>query len=303
MASISAALISYLDQRGYRARVVSISRAAEIEELFSSLKQSGAIAPDFYPDIVKYLNFDFASILPEAKSIIIAASPQPLTRVDFAGKKAIIPPTYIYRDIWNGQLEAVRGFLEPRGFKVKRARLPLKTLAVRSGLARYGRNNIAYIEGMGSFHRLGAFYSDMPCGDETWGEPQSMGLCQTCKACIKACPTSAITADRFLIRAERCLTHFNESEKAMPDWVKPEWHNAMLGCMRCQEACPIDKPFLKQEREAEESFSAAETEQILAGIPKEKLPAATLAKLDALCLGDDDVYPLLRRNLALLLNR
>jgi epoxyqueuosine reductase len=38
----------------------------------------------------------------------------------------------------------------------------LKRLAVRSGLARYGRNNVTYVEGMGSFLELSASLTDMP---------------------------------------------------------------------------------------------------------------------------------------------
>jgi len=37
--------------------------------------------------------------------------------------------------------------------------VPIDRLAVRGGLATYGRNNVTYVPGMGSFHRLSAFYS------------------------------------------------------------------------------------------------------------------------------------------------
>jgi epoxyqueuosine reductase len=36
--------------------------------------------------------------------------------------------------------------------------LPLKSLAVRSGLAAYGRNNVCYVPGMGSFLELVGLY-------------------------------------------------------------------------------------------------------------------------------------------------
>jgi epoxyqueuosine reductase len=303
MAAKSSELIEHLERGGFRAQVVSTARIGEIESTFADLKQSGAISDDFYPYLTRYFNFDYRASLPEAKSITIVASPQPPTRVLFAGQNVVIPSTYIYRDIWKSQLNSVTEFVESRGYRVKRARLPFKTLAVRSGLGKYGRNNICYIEGMGSFHRLGAFYSDMPCDDDSWSEPQSMNLCLTCKACLNACPTGCISEDRFLVHAERCLTHFNESEDAFPGWIKPEWHNALLGCMECQKACPANKPFLGLTREASESFSEAETEQILRGAPLETLAPELKTRLESLCLTEEDVYPLLKRNLSLLLKR
>jgi epoxyqueuosine reductase len=303
VASVCTELSDFLSATGYTARIVSIARVSELQSLLERLKQDGSVSAAFYPELTRYFNFDYAKSLPGARSIIIIASPQPPTRVAFGDQTVIIPPTYIYRDIWKGQLTAVTEFLEPRGFRVARARLPFKTLAVRSGLAKYGRNNISYIEGMGSFHRLGAFYSDAPCGEDSWNEPQSMRPCQTCKVCLKACPTGCIADDRFLIHADRCLTHFNENEKTLPDWIKAAWHNALLGCMECQKACPVNKPHLGSTREAEVVFSESETRQILDGEPLDTLTPELKAKLESLCLTDEDVYPLLKRNLSLLLKR
>ena len=36
----------------------------------------------------------------------------------------------------------------------------MKLAAVRSGLAQYGRNNICYVEGMGSFFSFHAYLTD-----------------------------------------------------------------------------------------------------------------------------------------------
>ena len=35
-----------------------------------------------------------------------------------------------------------------------------------------------------------------------------------------------------------------EAKIPFPTWIKPEWHNCIVGCMRCQAACPENKPFL-----------------------------------------------------------
>ncbi len=56
----------------------------------------------------------------------------------------------------------MRSILGPAGIEVARARIPVKLLAVRTGLAQYGRNNIAYVRNMGSLVRLDAFCTDAP---------------------------------------------------------------------------------------------------------------------------------------------
>ncbi len=302
MATHISELIEYLAKGGCKARVVSISRLAEAESALLELKRTGLISTDFYPELAKYFNFDYKAALPEARSIVIVASPQLPTKVSFGSHAVIIPPTYIYSDIWKKQLKRVTDFLQPRGYRVARARLPFKTLAVRSGLGRYGRNNLCYIPGMSSFSRLAAFYSDMPCEQDGWGAPEVMKLCKTCQSCLDKCPTGCISVDRFLIHADRCLTHFNESENPLPGWINPEWHNALLGCMICQKVCPLNKEFLEKPQDATEAFTSAETDEILSGTPQENLRPATLTKLESLCLADSDVYPILKRNLSLLID-
>jgi epoxyqueuosine reductase len=296
----STGVVKNLSAQGYQARVVKVSRALELEASIETLRGQGCFSPDFYDkELAKFLDFNYAAKLPQAKSIVIMAAFQPPTRVRFGDSSLVIPPTYIYRDIWEGSLNTITELLIPEGYHVARARLPLKTLAVRSGLGSYGRNNICYVPGMGSFHRLGAFYADMPCVEDNWQEPAMMEMCEKCRLCQTNCPTGAILPDRFLVDAGRCLTFFNEHEEDFPDWVKPEWHNAILGCMKCQEVCPADRKLISKTIESTISFTAEETGLIRRRTPLEKLPAKTQEKLHALCLDDD--YLMVARNIDCLL--
>jgi len=297
-------LLEKLHKRGYLARVVKIERVAELESVISKLNAQGMFNPQFYQrELAHYLNFDYKSILPGARSVIVMAAPQPPVYVNFGSHSVVIPPTYVYRDIWEGTLAALNGLLTPQGFKTARARLPLKTLAVRSGLGHYGRNNICYVPGMGSCHRLGAFYSDMPCDSDDWGEPHVMKLCQSCTLCLENCPTHCIRSERFLIDAGNCITYYNEYEDAFPGWLKPEWHNALLGCLVCQKVCPLNKAFMDKATTPEEVFTEEETREILGKTPLSELSPETQAKLYRLCLSDSDVYPLVARNLSFLLRQ
>ena len=151
------------------------------------------------------------------------------------------------------------------------ANLPLKLLAVRSGLAEYGKNNVSYIGGMGSFYRLAAFVSDLPFSQDNFLELAVMEQCKECNACLKACPTEAIASDRFLLHGERCLTFHNERDGEFPNWINPSWHNCLVGCMICQKVCPVDKDFRK-EVVVGPVFSEGETACLLGGIFAENMP-------------------------------
>ena len=246
----------------------------------------------------------FDTTLPDGSrngTLIIVAAPQPPVRVAFTfnGRQhhTEIPPTY-HHAVGDTARDLLRGYLDSHGYHLWDLHLPKKLLAVHSGLARYGRNNLAYIPGLGSYHRLIAFASDLPVPDRHWGELQALELCHTCRACVRKCPTGAIDEQRFLIHAERCLTRFNENPDPFPAWIDPDSHHAPVGCMRCQETCPENKD-LQDWYAPGETFSARETRDLLDGKPPAALPDATMAKLRRLYLLD--YLPQLPRNLAALL--
>jgi epoxyqueuosine reductase len=239
--------------------------------------------------------------------MIVIAVPRPqgqaVFRLNRESIALIIPPTYVANEKTIRRMEGLLNkFLGAKGFRVARVALPLKLLAVRSGLGLYGRNNICYVSEMGSFLQLVAFYSDLPCKEDSWGEAGMMESCRDCFACRRNCPTGAIPADRFLLRAERCIVFHNEKkgDVPFPVWMDLSWHNCLVGCMRCQQVCPHDRKFLERIGEKEE-FSSEETTLLLDGTPRDRLPDATIAKLEHLDLLDDAA--ILPRNLRVFLEQ
>jgi epoxyqueuosine reductase len=120
--------------------------------------------------------------------------------------------------------------------------------------------------------------------------------CEKCDLCRRACPTGAIPSDRFLLRAERCISYHNEKKGDIPfpSWMDVRWHNCIEGCMRCQRACPVDKHFLDWV-EDEEEFSEEETALLLEGASRERLHEETVRKLANLDILND--LGILPRNL------
>ena len=110
-----------------------------------------------------------------------------------------------------------------------------------------------------------------------------MERCQKCTACLRHCPTGAITSERFLLRAERCITFHNEkpSDVPFPAWLDASWHNCLVGCMICQKVCPANKDVVKW-IEAGATFDDEETDLILNGVSEQRLPRKTVEKLKKL---------------------
>jgi epoxyqueuosine reductase len=144
------------------------------------------------------------------------------------------------------------------------------------------------------------FISDYPCEQDSWGEATVLEHCENCSACMKACPTDAIVSDRFQIYAQRCLTFHNEASKPFPQWLSASWHNCLVGCMICQKVCPANKDVI-QWTETGGIFDNEETDLILGGVSKKRLPQKTLEKIKKLDMMRH--YDVLRRNLKALIQK
>jgi epoxyqueuosine reductase len=297
-------LFSTLEELGYRGCTVSIRHLSDLRARLEESYRLALFDEEFYQERLTGFVFSPPDHLREAQSIIIVAYPHPQTRVTFIwnGKPVclIIPPTYLYGIEGDRRIqELLVTTLETMGYHVTEASLPKKLLAVCSGLGIYGKNNICYVDGMGTFVRLAAFYSDFPCEEDNWREPQMMDACQRCSACVNKCPTGAIPKDHFLLRAERCITYHNEKpgHVLFPSWVDPSWHNCLVGCMTCQKICPKNKDFLHKVEDGA-TFSQEETAMLLKGVIFNQLPDALVEKIVQFDLVDFlDIFP---RNLRVL---
>jgi len=277
-------LLAQIKKQGYKARIVSVKHVSSLRQEINAWRRKKAICEELDRDYLREFDFNTQINPFKAESIIIVASPQPIARIFFTvnGRSipVIIPP--IYNHSTDEQVKnLILSVLKPEGFYVAKAILPWKSLAVHSGLAEYGKNNITYVQGMGSFFRLIAFYSDLPIQEDAWTEHQTMERCHNCSACLKSCPTEAISSERFLLHAERCLAFYNESQRDFPSWLDPSWHHCLVGCLRCQIKCPENKAF-RDWTENRGTFSEAETTLLLDGLQTNELPARTVKKIEEL---------------------
>jgi epoxyqueuosine reductase len=298
-----------ISKHGEKAAVVPIERLQDIRQDIENLKARNNLN-NFQRHIInKMYELDLPQTDFEIRSIILVASSSPSSidvNFHWKGKRITLPIPATYTDYItapNKTQQYLSEYLNPKGYNVIVApRLPRKLLAVRSGLGSYGRNNICYVDGFGSFCNISPYYTDIPCTEDSWSEIRQMDTCETCKACMCNCPTSAIMDDRFLIDNERCLTCFNEwdSKYDFPEWIDPAAHNSVVGCLSCQVICPANKEYLCSTAEPYE-FSEEETVSLIEGLPFEQFSGELRQKVQE--LGLNDFLCTLPRNLKVLFDR
>lgn len=313
MTSITNDFINQIESHGFKVGIISTKH---IEEIRSDIETTKKIYKDVNTYIGEYLNkfnYDIMGNLPKANSIIVIAVPQPMIRIYFTleGKRraVIMPPMYLLNSSVELEEEhkkisevtsIIENILLHKNLKAKKINLPCKLIASRSGLGQYGKNNICYINNENSFYWMGVYLSDMPCENDSWQKASIMDSCTSCNLCVKNCPTGAITNDRFLIHAGKCITLQNESEKDFPKWLNVKWNNSIIGCMRCQIICPVNRNHIKDVEDLAE-FNEWETKMILSKTPLGELSKITYRKLEL--INFIEYYDLLARNLSVLLSK
>ena len=274
----------------FQYRTVAIDHLAEMKRALGELNRTGKVSQQkTIQSYLRDLEYQAPKELPNARSLIVVATPWRLRSMGFRWKgkelALLIPGGYFYyeNETFRQPLrkEVARRVVGDPGAKLVFGNPPLKTLAVRSGLAEYGKNNITYIDGYGSFHVLWAFYSEAVLADQ-WSRPyRMMRICEGCSICTRGCPTQAIRESEFVPDAGRCITTYNEMKEPLPDWIDAKAHNVLIGCLRCQNDCPADRG-LNQDYEHVADLTEAETALLLEERHDAKVEAGISEKLKGL---------------------
>ncbi len=281
-----AEVLAKLEAGGHRAAAVPIGRLEELREHYEDISRRGLLDECIARELLEGLSLRPPEAVPRPRSLIVVATRDPVVCCTFrwqGGEVSIpVPPTYLHLRRKSEEVARAVADLLPRPYlAASLINAPHKLLAVRSGLARYGRNNISYISGFGSFYGLTTVCTELPCDEGAWLVPSMMPRCEGCTLCVSACPTGAIPEDRFLLRAELCITNWNEKpgEVPFPEWLARDWHDCLVGCLHCQLACPENEAVLDYQ-EPGPSFTEDETEALLrAGRPGD-LPHGLKEKLE-----------------------
>lgn len=117
--------------------------------------------------------------------------------------------------------------------------------AHRAGIGWNGRHTLTINPRRGSFFFLAEIICDLPL---LYDDP-IRDHCGTCRRCIDACPTQAISPEGYFLDASKCISYLTiELRDETPPEFKGQTDNWMFGCDVCQDVCPWNR-FSKRHEE------------------------------------------------------
>ena len=310
-------LIDVIKSHGDRGAVVSYSRIKDLRRNMLDLR-NGEFHTEWIDRMANHIISDDEKYIPpdinfEPQSIITITIPNPKVLLEFRYKgisiPCILPPHYSNWHSKNEQaLHYLQDYLSHHGYSVAMViTLPQKMLAVHTGLALYGRNNICYSPEFGSHMQIMTYISDFPCTEDVWLPLQRMEACDKCNACVTSCPTGVISYDHHIINSDKCITLVNEFPEnypnGFPEWINEKAHNSIIGCSICQDCCPCNA-HNEMNTTAGVKFTEEETMEVLNNNNNTSYTDSVSAKLITLGMLPEYTKPLvLSRNLTALVNK
>ena len=221
-----------------------------------------------YAGEMKYLTdprrLDPRVAMPEARSLILCAlnynAPLPYsaeTEGNSAGASAGRPRGWISRYAWGddyhqvlwAKLNALVAELRahfPQQFEFRAyadtGPIHERAAAKYAGLGWLGKNTLLINQQEGSWLFLGAIVTSLPLMP-TLGpnELPPADRCGTCRACLDACPTTAIV-EPYVMDASRCIAYLTiELRGSIPENLREPMGRHVFGCDICQDVCPWNR--------------------------------------------------------------
>jgi epoxyqueuosine reductase len=262
-------------------------------------------------------------VLAAAKTIItLAASYTPPDacvppQMGAAGEIARYARYGDYHKILGGRLKDLTAFVTSLGggarslWYVDTGPLLERDLAERAGLGFIGKHTNLISRKLGNW----IFLSEIITTLELEADAPEKNRCGSCRRCIDACPTAAITAP-FQLDARRCISYLTiELKGAIPEALRPMIGNRIYGCDDCLAVCPWNRfarqgammrPHYRPDLAAPDllellSLDEAAFEQRFAGTPIRRVKRRGLLRNVCVALGncgDEAALPALKRTAA-----
>jgi epoxyqueuosine reductase len=147
--------------------------------------------------------------------------------------------------------------------------------AAEAGLGWHGKSTMLIDSKLGAWFFLGEILTTLDLPADSPQAPR----CGSCRRCVIACSTGAIT-EAHRLDARRCISYLTiELKGAIPLELRPLIGNRIYGCDDCLEACPWNR------------FAVASREAVFAAGP-----AVGMALRDYLALDESGFRDLFRRS-------
>jgi len=191
-------------------------------------------------------------LVPNTKSVIVVrmdylrSDATPIEDLLGQPQKAAISRYALGRDyhkVLRSRLQKLASQLEtaigPFGYRVFTDSAPVleKPLAEKAGLGWIGKHTNLLNRHAGSWFFLGEIYTDLVLPKDQPVQDH----CGSCRRCIDACPTNAITAP-YQLDATRCISYLTiELKGSIPTAFRKPLGNRIYGCDDCQMVCPWNR--------------------------------------------------------------
>ncbi|MCB8879290.1 tRNA epoxyqueuosine(34) reductase QueG [Acidisoma cellulosilytica] len=170
-----------------------------------------------------------------------------------AGNISVYARNRDYHDIIKGKLKHLAQFVLSRAGErtpqvkvfVDTAPVMEKPLAQQAGLGWQGKHTNLVSRKHGSWLFLGEIYTTLDLSPDSSHDDR----CGSCRRCIDACPTEAITAP-YTLQPTRCISYLTIEHKGpIPEEFREALGNRIYGCDDCLAVCPWNR-FAQAGREA-----------------------------------------------------
>ena len=200
------------------------------------------------------LRIDPTKLVPGAKSVITVLKnyfPEQTNNAEYKISKYAYGKDYheVIKDHLKQMIQQLQekiGQFNGRGF-VDSAPVLERSWAQKSGLGWIGRNGNFITKQSGSFFFIATLIVDV---ELNYDDPFAKDFCGSCRKCIDACPTEAISENK-VVNGSKCISYFTIElkDEVIPEEMKGKFNNWMFGCDVCQDVCPWNR-FSKPNAEA-----------------------------------------------------
>jgi len=152
-----------------------------------------------------------------------------------------------YHKVLRGKLKAMARWLDARAPGhthrpcVDSAPILERDFAQLAGLGWFGKNTMLIDSRRGSWFFIGLLLTTL----ELEPSVPALGGCGTCRACVDACPTGALSDEdgRWQVDARSCVSYLTiEHRGPIPHDLAQGVGEWTFGCDVCQEVCPFNAP-------------------------------------------------------------
>ncbi len=230
---------------GYEA--CGIIEAAVFTEFLAGVGERSALYPQaapFYENLKGRVISDPQASIAWARSIVVC-----LRRYDKYAVSADLERLVAKVFLFDGRVSHSREyaahaafgqFLQAGGYQTAQVLLPARWAAVKAGLGKFRNNNFLYTK-QRSWNWIDTWLIDKPLEYEKPVENSRYHCPADCNACIKACPTGALSAP-LAMDATRCIAYlsFNALPSLPAEDVRENMGTYLYGCDVCQDVCPVN---------------------------------------------------------------